>query len=99
MSGSGETFDVSSLQYFDQGLWALVQRTISTFIRRFEELNKDVTLTRVQLQDCWFHALHREYAKILDSSGHMTEKELDDTKKLLSSGIEQVRKQGINSRH
>lgn len=64
---------------------------ISDFIHCFEEMNKNVALTRAQLQECWFHALHREHAKIMSNSTHMTQAQLDDVAELLAWGIEQVR--------
>jgi hypothetical protein len=66
---------------------------ISSFVRSFKQLNDNIKLTRDQLQDCWFHALHREYTKALGNKAHMTQDQIRHVEELLSQGIEHVRTQ------
>lgn len=69
-------FDVSAFRYpeYPNGLIQLTEvATISSFIRSLKSLNDNIKLTRDQLQDCWFHALHQEYTKILSNKAHMTQ--------------------------
>jgi hypothetical protein len=93
MSRLSEILDITTLRYYDspRGLIGLVNRTtIGNYIQHFEGLNKNVTLSRAQLQECWFYALHREYTKIMSNSSSMTPMQIEEVGMLLSRGIEQV---------
>jgi acyl-[acyl carrier protein]--UDP-N-acetylglucosamine O-acyltransferase len=86
-------FDVSTFRYPEYlgGLFQLTEETtIRRFILSFESMNNNTKLTREQLQECWFHALHREYRKLLSNTAHMTQEQTEVAEKLLSRGIEQV---------
>jgi hypothetical protein len=87
-------FDVSTFRYpeYPGGSIQLTEvAMLNSFVRSFESLNDNARLTRDQIQERWLHALHREYRKVLSNTGHMTQDQLQQTKELLSKGIEQVR--------
>lgn len=91
-------FDVSAFRYPENlgGLFQLTEETtISEFILSFESMNKNIKLTPEQLQECFFHALHREHRKLMSNTASMTQEQIEDAEKLLSRGIEQVGTQAL----
>jgi hypothetical protein len=94
MSTADLIFDVSAFRYPEYlgGLFQLTEEaTINKFVLSFESMNTNVEFTRDQLQECWFHALHREYRKVLSNTAGMTQGQIKDAEKLVSWGTKQVR--------
>ena len=94
MSTADLLFDVSAFRYpeYPDGLRQLTEEaTINSFVLSFESLNNNVKLSRDQVQECWFYALHQEYRKVLSNTENLTREQIQSTDELLSLGIQQVR--------